>query len=50
MPKLHLHTQTSLNGPLEALGMTDAFGPAADFSGITTRCRCASRSSNTPLT
>jgi serine protease inhibitor len=37
MPKLHLHTQTSLNGPLETLGMTDAFGPAADFRGITTQ-------------
>jgi serpin B len=37
MPKLHLHTQTLLNGPLEALGMTDAFSPSADFSGITAR-------------
>jgi serpin B len=37
MPKLHLHTQTSLNGPLQALGMTDAFGSAATFSGITTK-------------
>lgn len=37
MPKLHLHTQTSLNEPLEALGMTDAFAPSADFSGITSR-------------
>jgi serpin B len=37
MPKLHLHTQTSLNGPLQTLGMTDAFGPAADFRGITTQ-------------
>ena len=36
MPKIHLHTQTSLNGPLEALGMTAAFGPLANFSGITT--------------
>ena len=37
MPKLHLHTHTLLNGPLEALGMTDAFSPSADFSGITAR-------------
>jgi serpin B len=37
MPKLHLHTQTSLNGPLQALGMTDAFGSAANFSAITTK-------------
>jgi serpin B len=37
MPKLHLHTQTSLNGPLETLGMTDAFGSSANFSGITTK-------------
>src|ERR1039458_9623681 len=36
MPKIHLHTQTSLNGPLAALGMTAAFGPLANFSGITT--------------
>jgi serpin B len=36
MPRLHLHTQVSLNAPLGALGMTDAFGPAADFRGITT--------------
>jgi serpin B len=35
MPKVHLRTQTSLNGPLEALGMTDAFTPSANFSGIT---------------
>lgn len=35
MPKLDLSTQTNLDQPLEALGMTDAFGPSADFSGIT---------------
>jgi serpin B len=35
MPKLHLHTQTSLNGPLETLGIKDAFGAAANFNGIT---------------
>ena len=37
MPKLQLRTQTSLDGPLEALGMTDAFSSSADFSGITKR-------------
>jgi serpin B len=37
MPKIHLHTQTALNAPLEALGMRDAFGPEANFSGITTQ-------------
>jgi len=37
MPKLHLHTQTALNGPLADLGMTDAFGGSANFSGITTK-------------
>jgi serpin B len=37
MPKVHLRTQTLLNGPLEALGMTNAFAPSADFSGITAR-------------
>jgi len=37
MPKLHLHTQTSLNAPLESLGMKDAFGPAANFGAITTK-------------
>jgi serpin B len=36
MPKLHLHTQTALNDPLRALGMTAAFGPSADFGGIAT--------------
>jgi serpin B len=35
MPKIQLRTQISLNGPLEALGMTDAFSPSADFSAIT---------------
>jgi serpin B len=35
MPKIHLRTQTALNGPLEALGMTSAFGPSADLRGIT---------------
>lgn len=37
MPKIHVHTQTPLNRPLAALGMTAAFGPAADFRGITTQ-------------
>jgi serpin B len=37
MPKIHLHTQTALNAPLEALGMRDAFGATANFSGITTQ-------------
>jgi serpin B len=35
LPKLKLSTQTSLNAPLAALGMTDAFSPAANFSAIT---------------
>jgi serpin B len=35
LPKLHLRTQAALNAPLEALGMTAAFGPRADFAGIT---------------
>ena len=39
IPKLHLRTQASLNAPLQQLGMTDAFTPAADFSGITRAAR-----------
>ena len=39
VPKLRLHTQIALNAPLEALGMTDAFGPSANFRGITTAAR-----------
>ena len=35
MPKLDLSTQLDLNAPLQRLGMTDAFGPAADFSALT---------------
>ena len=35
IPKFHLLSQASLNAPLEALGITDAFSPAADFGGIT---------------
>jgi serpin B len=35
LPKLKLSTHTSLNAPLAALGMTDAFSPAANFSAIT---------------
>jgi serpin B len=35
LPRFHLATHTVLNGTLEALGMTDAFGESADFSGIT---------------
>jgi serpin B len=36
MPKIDLRTQTALNTPLQTLGMTAAFGPSADFRGITT--------------
>jgi serpin B len=35
MPRLKLLLHTSLNQTLESLGMPDAFGPMADFSGIT---------------
>jgi serpin B len=35
MPKLKLSTQTSLNAPLQALGMKDAFGSNADFTALT---------------
>ena len=35
MPRLKLRLHMSLNQTLEALGMPDAFGPQADFSGIT---------------
>ncbi len=35
LPKIHLQTQTALNDPLRQLGITDAFGASADFSGIT---------------
>ncbi len=35
MPRLTLRLHTSLNSTLEALGMPDAFGSSADFSGIT---------------
>jgi serpin B len=35
MPRLTLRLHTSLNSALEALGMPDAFGASADFSGIT---------------
>jgi serpin B len=35
MPRFHLAVQAELNGALEGLGMTDAFGEAADFSRIT---------------
>jgi serpin B len=34
LPRFHLKSNTELEGSLEALGMTDAFGPAANFSGI----------------
>jgi serpin B len=37
MPKLKLSTQTSLNAPLRALGMTAAFGAQADFSALSTQ-------------
>lgn len=35
LPRFHLATHTVLNGTLQALGMTDAFGDGADFSAIT---------------
>lgn len=34
MPKFDFKTRASLNEALSALGMADAFGPAADFTGI----------------
>jgi serpin B len=34
LPRFHLKSNTMLNGSLKALGMTDAFGPGANFSGI----------------
>ena len=37
MPKLDLSSQEDLNEPLQKLGMTDAFGAAADFRGVTTQ-------------
>jgi serpin B len=37
LPRFHLALQTKLNGILEALGMTDPFDGAANFSRITTR-------------
>jgi serpin B len=36
LPRFHIVLQTDLDGPLKALGMTDAFSEAADFSNITT--------------
>jgi serpin B len=39
LPKLHLRTQLSLNSALQELGMTEAFTPDADFSGITRAAR-----------
>jgi len=35
LPRLHLAFSASLNGPLASLGMARAFGPDADFTGIT---------------
>jgi serpin B len=35
LPRFHLTLKTELNSLLEALGVTDAFSEAADFSGIT---------------
>jgi serpin B len=35
LPKFKLNTASDLTGPLQALGMTDAFNGAANFSGIT---------------
>jgi serine protease inhibitor len=34
LPRFHLSLQAELKGPLQTLGMTDAFSEAADFSGI----------------
>jgi serpin B len=34
LPKFNLNYAVTLNEPLEVLGMTDAFTPGADFSGI----------------
>ncbi|MGZ4459229.1 MAG: serpin family protein [Nocardioidaceae bacterium] len=36
LPRWTMRTKAALNAPLGALGMPDAFGPAADFSGMTT--------------
>jgi serpin B len=36
LPQWDFQTSTALAEQLQALGMTDAFGAAADFSGITT--------------
>ncbi|MGA2321050.1 MAG: serpin family protein [Solirubrobacteraceae bacterium] len=36
LPRFHLAFQAELNRPLEALGMTEAFSEAADFSRIAT--------------
>jgi serpin B len=35
LPRFHVTLDTSLNAPLERLGITDAFGPRADFAPIT---------------
>jgi serpin B len=35
LPRFHLHTQAVLNGALQALGITQAFGEEADLSGMT---------------
>jgi serpin B len=35
VPRFHVTLDTSLNGPLQTLGITDAFDARADFSGIT---------------
>ncbi|HUB76528.1 MAG TPA: serpin family protein [Solirubrobacteraceae bacterium] len=39
LPRLDLSSREPLNPPLTRLGMTDAFGPSADFSGITAQRR-----------
>ena len=36
LPRWTMRTTAELSQPLEALGMPDAFGPVADFSGMTT--------------
>lgn len=34
MPRMELKCETNFNEPLKAMGMTEAFSPKADFSGI----------------
>jgi serpin B len=39
LPRIHLTLHTSLDATLQALGVTDAFGEQADFSGISQAAR-----------